>query len=365
MKLRFILPFALVLALSTALMAKPAKRGPITIYQPDGSSFVASLRGDEFQHILVTMDGCAVVQDADGWYSYASFDAVGQRASSRVHVGSAPSSPAVAASRLIPYEMIRTKARVAREAAQFASPITKAATPVQKHGIVILAQYSDVKFTHTKQEFVNMLTKTGYSVNGATGCAKEYFDSQFNGMCDFSFDVTDIVTLAGTRATYGGNDSSGNDKNPEGMIIEACKAVDASIDFSLYDDDGDGQIDNVFLFFAGGDEAEYAGDDCVWSHAWYIVDGAGYNGVDRAYIKLDGKILNRYACTSECTTTDGRTYTQIAGIGTFCHEYSHTFGLPDFYDSDYETNGQGDGLWGSPSLMDYGSNNNGGNTPPY
>jgi M6 family metalloprotease-like protein len=147
------------------------------------------------------------------------------------------------------------------------------------------------------------------------------------------------------------------------MIIEACRLVDDKVDFSLYDDDGDGEVDNVFVFFAGGDEAEGAGDDCIWSHAWYLRDGAGKN------VNLDGKVINRYACTAEMTryqTSDGTIKQRLAGIGTFCHEYSHTFGLPDMYDTDYEgSGGESEALWGCTSLMDTGNQNNGGFTPPY
>ena len=190
---------------------------------------------------------------------------------------------------------------------------------------------------------------------------------QFEGKVKFEFSVSDIVTLSRNLDYYGGNvsstDVSESDRNPEDMIIEACRLVDDEVDFSLYDDDGDGEVDNVFVFFAGGDEAEGAGDDCIWSHAWYLRDGAGKN------VNFDGKIINRYACTAEMTryqTSDGTIKQRLAGIGTFCHEYSHTFGLPDMYDTDYEgSGGESEALWGCTSLMDTGNQNNGGFTPPY
>ena len=112
------------------------------------------------------------------------------------------------------------------------------------------------------------------------------------------------------------------------------------------------------MFYAGADEAQTAESDLIWSHAWYIRDGAGMS------LTLDGKVINRYACTSELTGAESDA--RIAPIGTFCHEYTHTFGLPDFYDTDYEGS---DGLvsaalWRSTSLMDAGNYNNDGNTPP-
>jgi M6 family metalloprotease-like protein len=207
-----------------------------------------------------------------------------------------------------------------------------------------------------------MLIQKGYSYNGATGSAKEYFDEQFNHSIEFAFEVSDIVTLQHERAYYGRNGKDGNDENPAQMVVDACRLVDSKIDFARYDDDGDGEVDNVFIFFAGGDEAWGAGDDCIWSHAWYVKSGAGIT------FTMDGKLIDRYACTSELAREgqNQATSNTLAGIGTFCHEYSHTFGLPDLYDTDYaKSGGFSAGLWGSTSLMDAGNQINRGNTPPY
>ena len=156
---------------------------------------------------------------------------------------------------------------------------------------------------------------------------------------------------------YGGNDNSGQDKNPHLMIIDACKLADAQVDFAKYDQDQDGQVDNVFVFFAGEDEAEGASENQIWSHAWYIKDGAGENLI------LDKVRINRYACSAELKRVNNSPST-MTSIGTFCHEYAHTFGLPDLYDTDYQRGGQAAGTWHSISLMDGGNYNNGGNTPP-
>ena len=176
----------------------------------------------------------------------------------------------------------------------------------------------------------------------------------------FEFEVSDIITLDNSRKYYGSNDRDGNDKNPAQMVRDACVVADASIDFSLYDQNGDGEIDNVFVFFAGEDEAEGFSEDCIWSHAWWVKDGAGIS------CSLDGKVLNSYACTSELSLQSNGKDTDMTGIGTFCHEYSHTLGLPDLYDTDYDNaGGWAAGMWLSTSLMDGGNMNNVNNTPPY
>lgn len=371
-KNRIILAAAVSVFMALDMAAIPTER-EILLTQPDGSTFTAFLKGDEYGHILKTSDGCAVVKDDNGYYCYAWFDSMGLRYSSGYAYGD-PDAPAdaVTASRQIPYGQITAaasarKREVPRDTREpllkrvmRAKGRTKADGPVRKHGIVILAQFKDEAFTRTKQEFEAMLTEEGYSVNGATGSAVDYFNDQFKGKYEFDFTVSDIVTLPKNRAYYGKNDPSGQDLRAAEMIKDACNQADGTVDFSIFDDDMDGEVDNVFVFYAGGDEAENGDGDCIWSHAWYVKDGADID------LTLDGKRINRYACTSELTLVSWGQY-EIATIGTFCHEYSHTFGLPDFYDTDYEGEGRfmSASLWSSTSLMDAGNANNRGNTPPY
>lgn len=318
--------------------------------------------------VKTTENGEAIIQDADGWWSYAKYDVDGNKTSSGCHVGDRAKSEVLAESRNIPYHILTRNASEKRRSPErfriqqgdMQRVMKASSSQTNKAGLIILAQFSgeDEKFKYTKADFVAMLTQKGYSVNGATGSAKEYFDDQFNGKYEFSFDVTDIVTVSQNRSYYGANTSSDGDANPHKMVVEACKLVDGSVDFKKYDQDGDKIVDNVFVFFAGLDEAAGASDDHIWSHAWYIYSGAREN------LFLDGVRIDRYACTSEL---DGNSYTNppMAGIGTFCHEYSHTLGLPDFYDTDYNDGGYGASLWLSTALMDGGNGNNNGNTPPY
>ena len=352
-------------------MAGPARQGLIPLTQPDGTVFNAVFRGDEFIRIKTTAEGHAIIQDEEGWWCYAGFDENGHRHSSGYRVGANAPDEVLIKSKDIPYHILSQNAARQRSAGynpghtmgQLIKGLqTKSGEKAIKHAIVILAQYSDVSFSNGRQNFVNLLTQPGYSANGAEGCAKDYFDAQFGGKVEFSFDVSSIITLPGTRAYYGANDAGGNDIRAAEMIISACRIADNDIDFSIYDDDGDGFIDNVFVFFAGGDEANGSGEDCIWSHAWNIYYGAGYD------VTLDGKRLGRYACTAEFNKILASSgYKDIlTGIGTFCHEYSHTLGLMDMYDTDYdESGGISGGLWLSTSLMDYGNQNNNGNTPPY
>lgn len=343
--------------------SRPVRNSISTIYQPNGSSFQAKCYGDEFMRIKTTLGGHAIVQDPEGWWCYAIYEQDGSKTSSGIRIGTDATAEIMNRSLNIPFSQIKANAQELRSAGHKENALpfmqrfgaaTKSQTGATKHGLVILAQYKDVPFKHSREDFLNMLTKEGYDHNGATGSAMEYFNAQFGNSVDFSFEVSEIVTLPSNRKYYGENNNFGQDARPAEMIYDACRLADQSIDFSLYDDDNDGYVDNVFVFFAGGDEAElFEQEDLIWSHAWYMESGGGLA------LKLDGKSIDRYACTAELS------YNALAGIGTFCHEYSHTFGLPDFYDTDYDENGWAAGLWCWTSLMDGGNMNNDSNTPPF
>ena len=354
---RRILLLTALLLLSLCAAASPARRNRIVLRQPDGTEVHAILQGDEFHKLLTTEDGCAIAQGEDGYYHYIYYTPEGRRVQTSWHAGDRATPPSVMAeSRVIPHDaMARLAARrknqteqLRRRSLSVRAPRTQ--FPAERHILVILAQFSDLKFRYGRDDFSQRLNTE----------AKQYFEDQFSSVgTQFSFEVSSIVTLPNRYAYYGKNDSEGNDTNPHLMIRDACQLADAEVDFSLYDADGDGVLDNVFVVYAGADEAEGAGDDHIWSHQWYLRDGAGMT------LTLDGVLINAYATTSELMYTS-RGSTTLTGIGTFCHEYSHTFGLPDVYDTDYEgSGGLSEGFWGSLSLMDGGNRNGGSMTPPY
>lgn len=169
-----------------------------------------------------------------------------------------------------------------------------------------------------------MMNKEGYDYMGAIGSARDYFISQSGGLFQPTFDVVGPITLDNTMAYYGANDYSGQDVRPDEMVIDACKKAESMVDFTIYDRDNDGFVDLVYVIYAGyGESSDIDGslEDAIWPHAWYIYQGA------QKRVSVDGKYLDAYACSAELLGNSGTTRD---GIGTFCHEYSHTLGLPDF-----------------------------------
>lgn len=217
--------------------------------------------------------------------------------------------------------------------------------------LVILVSFSDLPFavTEPNQAFSRSLNEAGYSDNGATGSVRDYFYENSNGQFEPDFHVVGPVVLSGTAAYYG-RDSADFDYHAPAMVWEACQQADTlfDIDFTQYDQNNDGALDNVFVIYAGYDQAQFVtSSDFVWSHKYSLY----------GKVAMDGKKIETYACTSELRNNNG---TNPASIGTFCHEFGHVIGLPDFY----KTVGNGISVMNDYFLMDSGNYNNDGNTPP-
>ena len=229
-------------------------------------------------------------------------------------------------------------------------------TQGEVRSLVILVNYADVSFSvpNPREAFSKMLNQPGYSENGGTGSARDYFLASSSGVFRPSFDVYGPVTLPQKRAYYGSNDG-----DAVRMVIDACDLLENDIDWTLYDENGDGMVDNVFIYYAGYNEAEGGPDESVWPHRHYVYTEDEGKQIWYYYKGKDGKDywLMDYACTSELRGDNGK---NMCGIGTFCHEFSHVLGLDDLYDTRQSDNY----TVGSWDIMCYGSYNNEGRTPP-
>ena len=320
---------AVLCVIINTLWAVPARKGGFVVSQPDGSELTVYQHGDEYFHWLTNKQGEWLSMDAEGYYRVTE---------------------------ALSAEQITAKRQAAPRRAEYkATPLN-----IATRGLIILVNFKDAAFTTSKAEMDSMLTGKNYTRNytykysGRTytveseGSAWKYFYDASNGQYDPQFDVVGPVTVSQNMAYYGGNNSYG-DKNPEAMIIEACKLVDDSVDFSLYDNDNDGIADFVYVIYAGYGEADGGAANTIWPHQYYIYQ----------YLNLDDTKIYRYACSNEMDN-----YTKHhTGIGTFCHEFSHVLGLPDLYETDMD-NLHDQKTLGQWSILDYGPYNNDGNTPP-
>ena len=368
------LTLAAMFMLAASAFAVPAKRVKRQVQQPDGSVLTVMLRGDENFHYTSTEDGQPLVQRADGAYCYATLDSNGKLTASAQVAHDVESRGAAELSFLNYYtaesQKVRSlgmecaKQRNARRMARLANRgvVDASGKPVRRvmagatggegigvtgkrKGLVILVNFKDKKMQskHTQAEWNDYFNKVGYNKYGNNGSVHDYFYAQSYGKLDLEFDVIGPVTVSKNMASYGANDAQGNDIDPAGMIKEACELAYAKekMDMSQYDWDGDGAVDQVYVIYAGYGEAAGGEANTIWPHEWDI-QGGGYSLV------LGGQRIRTYACSSELNGGYG---TDISGIGTACHEFSHCMGIPDFYDT------AGGGCFGMDAwdLMDYGS----------
>lgn len=314
-----------IFSLMTAIVtAAPVKRGQWqTIMLADSTQVKAELRGDEHAHWWQDADGKRYVQDdATGLYVVAE------------------GMPANAKRRSVRRKAVMAKRR---------SNATTASTfNGEKRGLIILAEFPNKKFSYSSPRaiFDRIANERDYSDHGFKGSVRDYFIAQSGGLFTLDFDVVGPVTMSNNYSYYG-NNVNGNDAHAEEMIREACLGVDSEVDFSQYDWNGDGEAEEVFVVYAGKGENDGGADNTIWPHMFYLSEC----GIS---LTLDGVKIDTYACTSEL---DGSS--NLAGIGTFCHEFSHCMGFPDMYDTGSDNN-FGMGSW---DLMDYGSYNDDGYTP--
>ncbi len=303
--------FLLSAMFAVNLWAVPAIPHPISITLADGTTTEVYLHGDEFAHYHTLLNGVPVrIENGQLIEDYT-----------------------------LP-EVTRKKIQIARQTAIQASSFPKVGSP---RSLVILVNFKDQKFTKTKEDFMALLNENGYRKNGAIGSARDYFIAASDSLFQPIFDVYGPYDLPNNTAFYGAN----NNMNVQDMIIGACGAAEADgVDFSIYDINNDNQIDNVFVYFAGNNEAEGGPERTVWPHRSYISSRPQFGG----------KTLYDYACSSEFRLTGKK----MCGIGTFCHEFSHVLGLADLYDT---THGKKQPL-GTWDLMDSGNYNGSGCQPP-
>lgn len=331
MRRLFILFAILVIAMT--VKAIPAKPGVVRLQAKDGTIIEAERVGDEYYHCLKSLDGYIVKKTSENYYvkSNEKFD-VQKRTE------------------------MRQMAKMRRENHMEPRSMDETTTNYASKGLVILVSFTDRSFTHTKASFSNMMNQQGYSYNGATGSAKDYFKSTSLGKYNPTFDVYGPYTLSHSTSYYGGNDYSGNDERPAQMVVDAVAQLVADKGQNIlrnYDCDNDGYVDNVFIFYAGYAESTSYDDDDIWPHRWVVISESNASGKTT----YGGKTIYDYACASEL---DGSYGTTRNGIGAFCHEFSHVLGLPDLYDTGYSYGWATPGDW---DIMDFGCYNNEMKTP--
>ena len=362
---------------SLTTWAAKAESIPVQVRQADGSVVTVILRGDEHINWYTTLDGVLLVQGADNNYYIGKVEKSGNLIATKqlaheAHTRSQAELNLIAKQDKEKFYAYVNKIAEESENAYDNSPLTRGpiidsgynGVPYFPHtgspkALVILAEFQDTTFTiqDTKKVFTNYLMNEDhfsdkrYNQDQNYKGVRGYFKDCSYGKFTPVFDVVGPIKLPKAHAVYG----AGNDRM-DLLLADACAAVDGMVNFADYDANNDGIVDLVYVIYAGH-SANTSGnkDTNIWPKSGTITISN----------KFDGKSIRRYGVSNELNGSEktSKNNKKINGIGLFCHEFSHTLGLPDIYayntDAENQDN-QGMEYW---DIMDGGTGIRGGRVP--
>lgn len=351
-----LLGFALTILLATQMWAINAYPELVRFRQPNTEIFInIYLKGDEHVHWAETEDGYSLLHAKDGSFVYAIRDNKGGMIPSDILATNKESRTPEVEDFLsrVPRHLHYSQAQVDQmlslwQAVEKATPQGAKQYPIgDRRVLVVLFEFQDQHFTHSRREFENLFNQINYSDHNASGSVHDYYHDVSYGQFNLMIDV--VGPICGVDSTYlYGSEDGGYQKFAE----EVVDSADKYINFADYDNDGDGYIDGMHIIFAGHGEEATGNSSLIWSHKWNI-----FSNPER-----DGVVVNLYSCSPECGGNMGN---ELTNIGVICHELGHVFGAPDYYDTDYAGSGgtfPGLGNW---DIMSSGSWNGGGRIPAH
>jgi len=203
---------------------------------------------------------------------------------------------------------------------------------------VILVEFSDKTFqdfttVELMERYFNeenfstpLLSDKGIAMPGSV---RDYFVAQSGGLYAPTFDVVGKVKLSKSYTYYGAKTDTQNDAHvlelPRDAVAAAVEQLGTNFaQYAL----ADNAVPLVAIIYAGEGQASGGDDDTVWPcqyfceetmsdtyfHAWFVGNEYAKGNIIRADLSADTPVLT--------------------GIGTFCHEFGHALGLPDFYCTD-------------------------------
>lgn len=191
----------------------------------------------------------------------------------------------------------------------------------QRRTLLIRAELGGVPFSVSEEYLDSILT-----------ASSNYFNSQLDSEIVVSFDLGPLVSLTGSYTN----------ENIHHAVEEACRLANPEVNFRSYDVDSNGSVDCVAVIFSGAE---------VWPQHHRLTS-------KNISLKLDHVAIDDYIALGEIL------YEKPLRIGPLCHEFGHSLGLQDLYDTDLEgSGGLSECLWGSLALMDKGDHNDSTRTP--
>ena len=345
----------LTLLMSISSWGAKAFPGPYTFTQPDDTELSVTLHGDEYFSYYTTLDGVILVREGDTFYiAEISDDGDIKATGVLAHNNGARSSSEIALIQQQDKGKLFNRNTIKRAIRKV--PVAGGSPKYTPHTgspniVVILAEFQDVKFSVNEpinafDDLFNASSLNDYGNQNTRniGSVKRYFKMMSTNEFKPNFQIVGPVTLSQNRKYYGGSNKAPNDEKATALAEEAVDSVMklgyADLNSNEYDADNDGNVDLVYIIYAGHMQNMGGPNESVWAKASYT------------YHSIGTKKVRRYCMSGELLHPNASGY--IASIGVICHEFSHCLGLPDLYvTSAYYADNQEMELW---DLMDGGEN---------
>ena len=207
------------------------------------------------------------------------------------------------------------------------------------HQLVVLAAFADKDFkqgeTATLELWNDIFNTEGYTDGSFQGSVHDYFCAQSYNQFRPVFDLV-YVKVGGNAKKYASDALT--DENSQYLVQDIMEQLvqNPTIDWSLYDWNGDGFINQLLIIYAGKGQNAGGGSDTIWPHQWWMsehmkdLDPSVYCDPIPVTDGENQYLVDCYCCVQEEVNTSS----VKTSFGTICHEYSHCFGFPDFYRGD-------------------------------
>ncbi len=317
----------------------------ITFTQPDGNTFSGFNRGDEWAGWHETTSGWPIAQNSNDWWVYAESSIDNRLRGSNLRVQSQDDSV------YLENHGFSKQLRPKRVHSFENAPIPDLQNTRTDTFVVplLLVDFPDHAHQYDIETFEDLMNSEGtysHPNRPGSGSFRDFYH-------EISYDQFDpISTVDGWYTAPEDHDYYAySDPNGYPHVLTLVRAmVDSAeahgMDWSQFDNDGDGTVDALNLIHAGAG-AEQGDHSNIWSHKWSLQAA-------NLQVQYDGVWINSYTMNPEIQSNN------IVAIGVISHEFGHALGLPDLYDTDYTSSGAG-----KLALMASGSWGTAGNTPWY
>ena len=229
----------------------------------------------------------------------------------------------------------------------------------ERRQLTVLVEFNDRAFkgdeTATIAQWDKIFNTENLTEAPFKGSVHDYFLDQSYGDFSVFFDLV-YVKVSGNAEKYASTQA--DDENSQYMVQDIMEVLkNRNIDWTIYDWNGDGFINQLLIIYAGHGMNDYSGNNLIWPHQWWMSEHLkdGQSGVycDPIPVTYNDKEykVDCYCALAELTKND-----DYGSFGTICHEYTHCFGFPDFYNRNTK-------FVGSWDLMDSGNYNGSGYCP--